>query len=781
VKRLAGSLVLIAVAVACAVEEGPPPAAPPLPKDVAEEPPLPPPSPQLGADDPFAPIGPVVDAAIAESKLPGCVIVVGTRDEVLFRQAYGSRSIEPERTPMTADTVFDLASLTKPIATATSIMILVERGKVSLDAPASKYVPELAALPPFTIRQLLLHQSGLAADTPTSDYEHGAEAAMRRIAARKPAAQPGERFIYSDVGFIVLGEVVRRVSGEDLATFARHEIFEPLGMKETMFTPPPALAARAAPTEFLFRHVDADGQREGAWAVGEVHDPRAFALGGVAGHAGLFSTADDLARFARAMLGRGELDGRRIFSRATADRFFARQPGSLGGRILGWDAASRYAGNKPHDGAFGFSDRAFGHGGFTGTGLWIDPEKDLFVVFLSNRVHPDGKGRVNPLIAEVGGLAVRAAEVEPGVDVLRDEGFAPLRGARVGLITNASARGRDGVTTIDAFRDTDALTLVSLLSPEHGLAANRDAKISDSQYDGLPVYSLYGNRLSPSQEALADIDTVVFDLQDAGVRFYTYASTMRRAMRVAAERGLRFVVLDRPDPLDGVDVEGPAFSGRQSFVNHAAIPIRHGMTIGELARMFAAEDGTGARLTVVPMRRWRRRQYYDATGLPWISPSPNLRSVAEAVLYPALGLLEGTNVSVGRGTATPFEQIGAPWIDAATLARALSADHLDGVAFAPTSFWPASSTYHGQTCHGVKVAVTDRDRFRPLRVGLAIALALHERYPSTWRLEAMNGLVGSQETIDAVRDGKSVAEVASLWDGDVAAFRVKREPFLLYR
>ena len=436
-----------------------------------------------------------IEKAIADAKLPGCVVVVGRRDTVLFTKAYGSRSVEPERTPMTDDTLFDLASLTKPIATATSVMILVERGLVSLDAPASKYVPELAALPPFTIRQLLLHESGLVADTRTDDYDHGPAEAMRRIAAHKMAAQPGERFLYSDAGYIILGEVVRRVSGADLAAFSAREIFGPLGMKETGFQPPADLKRRAAPTE----------QRDGSWMVGDVHDnPRAWALGGIGGHAGLFSTAADLARFARAMLGRGELDGHRIFSPETAALLFTKPTASLGGRTLGWDADSSYAKNR----APTFSPRAFGHGGFTGTALWIDPDKDLFVLFLSNRVHPDGKGQVNPLIAEVGALAVDEVTTAPGLDVLRDERFARVRGARVGLVTNTSARGRDGTTTVDAFRTAPDVTLVALFSPEHGLSADRDEKIADSEHGGIPVYSLYGERLlAPSSDVLAKIST----------------------------------------------------------------------------------------------------------------------------------------------------------------------------------------------------------------------------------------------------------------------------------
>ncbi len=716
-------------------------------------------------DEPFATLRAPIEAAIADGKLPGCVVVVGRRDRILFRRAYGSRSVEPTRTTMTEDTLFDLASLTKPIATATSIMILVERGKISLDAPASKYLPELASLPPFTVRQLLLHESGLVADTPKEDYAGDREAALRKIAAHKLAANPGEKFIYSDAGFIVLGEIVRRVSGVDLATFAKREIFTPLAMDETEFNPPQNLKARAAPTE----------ERDGGWMVGEVHDPRAWGLGGVAGHAGLFSTADDLARFARAMLGRGALDGARIFSRTTSSLFFTRQPNSLGGRTLGWDGASHV-----------FSAHAFGHGGFTGTSLWIDPDQDLFVVFLSNRVHPDGKGQVNPLIAQVDALAIDASKVATGIDVLVAEHFEPLRGARpsvrVGLITNTSAKTRDGVTTIDAFKSASAIEagvkLVALFSPEHGLDANRDSKISDSDHDGIPVHSLYGDHLAPDASWLDGLDALVFDLQDVGVRFYTYASTMRRAMRAAADHHVRFVVLDRPNPLGGVDVEGPVFSGAVSFVNHAQIPVRHGMTMGELAKMFAHDDADDL-LEVIRMWGWHRDDLFDATGLAWSSPSPNLRTFDEVLLYPALGLLEGTNVSVGRGTSSPFEQLGAPWIDAA-LAHDLASAQILGVAFQQTTFTPDSSIYKHETCHGVRVTVTDRKTFDPIRTGIAIALALHARY-AMWKLDDMSGILGSASTLEAIRRGDKVTDIARAWATEVDAFRTKRAAFLLYR
>ncbi len=584
-------------------------------------------------EDAFSVIDELARTGIEQGKMPGCVVVVGRHDEVLFRRAYGAQAVQPERIAMQLDTVFDLASLTKAVATSTSVAVLVDRGKIDLDAPAAKYVPELKKLPAFTVRQLLLHTSGLPAATPMSDWTTDRAFVIRRIGELTLKAQPGERFLYSDVGFVVLEEIVRRVSGAELPDFARREVFEPLGMSETTFRPPEPLRARAAPTE----------QRDGAWMKGDVHDPRAWALGGVAGHAGLFSTADDLARFARAMLQRGALDGHRLFSEKTFEAFVTRRDTSKGGRALGWDVDSTFATHRSPL----LSARAFGHGGFTGTAMWIDPESDFFVVFLSNRVHPDGKGAVNPLVAEIATAAVRATSVETGIDVLRAEGFERLRGAHVALVTNDRARARDGTSTIEALRGAPGVTLAALFAPEHGIGAEREGAIADGSRDGVPVYGLYGERFAPTSAMLEGVDTVVFDLQDAGARFYTYASTMKRAMKVAAERGLRFVVLDRPNPIDGVDVEGPvlAADGASSFVNHHPLPVRHGMTIGELARLFAADEGLDLKLEVVKMKHWRRQDYFDRTRLTWVAPSPNLRTVTEAVLYPAVALFEASNVS----------------------------------------------------------------------------------------------------------------------------------------
>jgi len=336
----------------------------------------------------------LVAAALAEKKMPGCVVCIGRRGAIVWQKAYGWKQVEPTQRPMTVDTVFDLASLTKPIATATSILLLAERGKIKLDERVAAYLPEFAAAgkDAVTVRDLLIHQSGLIADNALADYEQGPEEALRRIFALKLTAPTGSKFIYSDVNFIVLGELVRRVSGADLQAFTQRELFGPLGMRDTTFLPPEPLKIRTAPTE----------RRGEVWIQGEVHDPRAARLGGIAGHAGLFSTADDLAIFAAMLLGGGQYQETRVLAAETVSRMGEPHKVSSGVRGPGWDKRTGFSSNRGE----GMTDLAFGHGGFTGTTFWIDPGLDLFVIFLSNRLHPHGKGNVNALAGRLGSVAV---------------------------------------------------------------------------------------------------------------------------------------------------------------------------------------------------------------------------------------------------------------------------------------------------------------------------------------------------------------------------------------
>jgi uncharacterized protein YbbC (DUF1343 family)/CubicO group peptidase (beta-lactamase class C family) len=726
--------------------------------------------------------------ALDHGDLPGAVVLIVHGDRVVFRKAYGLRSKKPTETPMTADTVFDLASLTKPIATAPSVMLLLEQGKLHLSDKVAEYFPDFGkhGKDQITIEHLLLHTSGLEADNPVADYQDGRAKALERIADLKPLAAPGQRFLYSDINYIVLGELVGKVAGAPLDQFARTHIYEPLGMKETTFRPQGALKARAAPTE----------ARNGRFEPGVVHDPRAYALGGVAGHAGLFSTADDLAIFARMLLRGGAVDGRRLLAPETLHTMTTPRPVGapaqrvVGFRALGWDVDTAFSRNR---GDLFPRRRGFGHTGFTGTSIWVDPDSDTAVIFLSNRVHPDGKGNVIRLRGQVATLAAEAVGYRPpnagqspcltGIDVLERDDFRALKGRRVGLVTNHSGRDRDGRATIDLLHHAAGVTLVALFSPEHGLRGAADAPVADGRDEqtGLPVYSLYGSRRRPTAETLRGLDTLVYDIQDAGCRYYTYISTLGYVLEAAAANHLRVVVLDRPNPLGGRAVEGPVLDpGHESFVGYHALPVRHGLTVGELARLFNAERKIGADLHVIPIEGWHRGDFYDRTNLPWINPSPNLRSLTEELLYPGIGLLETTNVSVGRGTDRPFEWVGAPWLDGRRLAAALRGEGLPGVRFVPLRLTPASSVHRGQECGGVQLIVDDWSAFRPVRTGLALACALRRLYPDAWDVDKFDRLLGNRATWEGVKRGASWRELERGWQADLERFRERRRAYLLY-
>ena len=727
----------------------------------------------------------LVAEQIEKKRLPGCVVMIGRRGKIAFAKAYGHRRLEPSPEKMTLDTVFDMASLTKPMATATSIMLLVERGKVRLRDPVVEYLPEFAphGKDAITIEDLLTHQGGLVPDNALGDYQHGVEEAWRRIWGLELFSPVGEKFIYTDVGFLVLAKVVERVTGKNVAEFAAENIYRPLGMAETGYLPGEALRARAATTE----------QRDGEWLRGVVHDPRAALLDGVAGHAGLFSTASDLAIYANMMLSQGKVGKTQIMSPQTVAEMTRGRDVAGHRRGLGWDMRSKYSSNRGEL----CSASAFGHGGFTGTAMWIDPELDLFVVFLSNRVHPDGKGSVNPLAGRIGTLAVAAmsrarsatvdaprAEVLLGIDVLERDQFQALAGRRVGLITNHTGVNRVGVRTIDLLHKAENVELVALFSPEHGLQGKLDVANIDDVRDeatGLPTYSLYGKTRRPDVKHLQGIDTLVFDIQDIGTRFYTYLSTMGLAMEAAAEQGLRFVVLDRPNPLGGLLVEGPVLdAGSESFVGYHPIPVRHGMTLGELAEMIRQDRGLELELDVVQVENWRRGDYWDATGLTWVNPSPNMRSLNQAVLYPGIGLLETTNLSVGRGTDTPFEVVGAPWIDGRQLASAMNRLSLPGVRFVAIRFTPASSKFAEESCQGVNVIVVDRRTFRPVEVGLQMASVLRRLYPDDWETKRLNRLLINNKVLEAVVGGSKPGDLQALYREPLGRFVERRQGFLIY-
>jgi uncharacterized protein YbbC (DUF1343 family)/CubicO group peptidase (beta-lactamase class C family) len=722
----------------------------------------------------------VVGQAIEQGALPGAVVLVVHRGKVAFRKAYGLRSKQPREVRMTADTVFDLASLTKPVATATSIMILIEQGKLHLTDRVSQHLPEFApnGKDRLTIEHLLLHTSGLIADNPVSDYADGRAKAMERINQLKPLAEPGAKFIYSDVNFIVLGELVQRLSGETLDAFARKHILEPLGLRETAFRPGAAFLERAAPTE----------KRDGRWIRGEVHDPRAYLLGGVAGHAGLFSTADDLAVFAQMILNGGAYADKRILRPETVRHMTTPRDVPGGRRALGWDVQTRFSSNKGD----GFSASSFGHTGFTGTSIWIDPPSQTAVIFLSNRVHPEAKTNINRLRGRVASLVAASIADAPartlkpvfnGIDVLRRDGFRAPKGRRIGLVTNHTGLDRDGHSTIDLLHQADGVKLVALFSPEHGIRGEVDRPVADSKDDktGLPIYSLYGTRHRPTKEQLQGIDTIVYDIQDIGCRFYTYMTTMGYMLETAAEHKLKIVVLDRINPIGGVAVEGPILDKKlESFVGYHPLPVRHGMTLGELALFYNRERQINADLEVIRIEGWNRADLFDRTDLIWVNPSPNMRTLAAALLYPGVGLLETTNISVGRGTDRPFELFGAPWLDGRRLAEALAGSHLPGVRFVATRFTPKSSTHAGKECGGVQIFIDDWRQFQSLPVGITIAYHLHKLYPEQWQIKGYNRLLANSPTLEALERGDSPEQIMKLWQADLERFQEVRKKYLLY-
>jgi len=378
---------------------------------------------------------------------------------------------------------------------------------------------------------------------------------------------------------------------------------------------------------------------------------------------------------------------------------------------------------------------------------------------------------------------LQRTRVLTGIDVLESENFARLADKRVGLITNHTGANRLGKSDIDLFLNAPGVRLVALFSPEHGLLGNVDRKVASGfdQRTPVPIFSLYGETRRPTKEMLQGLDILVFDIQDIGVRFYTYITTMAYAMEEAAKAGIRFMVLDRPNPLNGIAVEGPVLEyHRLSFTGYFPLPVRHGMTVGELARLFNAENNIRADLEIVNMEGWKREYWYDQTDLPWISPSPNIRNLREAVLYPAIGLLESTNLSVGRGTDVPFELLGAPWISPSRLSRTLNDQKIAGIKFSPVDFTPTSDRYKGKRCHGVKVTVIDRDILHGVTCGLETARILGRLYPRQFQSQKLVSMVGSEEVVEAITRGASSLELSKIYEDRLRAFLGLREKYLLY-
>jgi len=674
-----------------------------------------------------------------------------------------------------------------------------------------KYLPEFAAngKEDVTVRNLLTHFSGLPGDLDLAQPWQGRDTAFRMAFAEKPIHPTGSQFLYSDINFITLGALVEGVTGTSLNEYCATKIFGPLKMTHTRFLPPAAWRSKIAPTEY---------DERGKMLRGVVHDPTSRRMGGVAGHAGVFSTADDLSKFAHALL-----KGSPVLWNETVEKMTTPQqpPTSQVLRGFGWDIDSPFSSNRGELLPVG----SFGHTGFTGTSMWIDPVTRTYIILLANSVHPRGKGTAVALRSKIA-TAVAAAlpltvserdvlrlksitgyneaqtaarrvvarngSVQTGIDVLEAHNFDPIRAAtgkkKIGVLTNQTGIDLQGRRTIDVLAQAPGISLEAIFSPEHGVTGSLDTTgVGDSTdaATGVPVYSVYGGSDAarrPSPDVLKSLDAVVVDIQDVGARYYTYETTLGYFLEAAAKAGIEIIVLDRPNPVTGSFVQGPIpDAGRESFVNYFSVPVRHGMTMGELAKMFNAERNINARLTVVSMEGWMRGDWYDSTALPWINLSPNMRSLTEATLYMGVGVVEGTNVSVGRGTETPFELLGAPWIKAPELARYLNGRNISGVRFVPVSFTPNASAYAGQKCEGVNIVLVDRNEFDGPELGTELASALHKLYPVPFHMDRMIELLPNQAAYDAIASGQDPRRIAEDWREPLEKFQQLRQKYLIYK
>jgi uncharacterized protein YbbC (DUF1343 family) len=759
----------------------------------------------------LAPVDGIFQDAIAKGEIAGAVVLVGHDDEIIYRRAFGRRWFGPAAERMTTDTIFDMASLTKSLATAPAVMRMLELGQVRLNDPVTRYLPECASngKGDVTLRQLLTHYSGLAPDLDLRQQWTGYGTAIRLACAEKLQSPPGARFVYSDINYFLLGEIVARVARMPLPQYADAHFYQPLGMRHTRFLPPLEWRPKIAPTQF-------DGQ---LWR-GVVNDPTARRMGGVAGHAGLFSTADDLARFAQAML------DKKLLAPATIEKMTTpQQPANATVlRGLGWDIDSPFASSRGELLPVG----SFGHTGWAGTSLWIDPYTKTYIIILINRVGPAGnftpslrtrtatavaaalklevgeedRARLaaitgyNETLAGARRLASRNGSVKTGIDVLEETSFAALKPdkknpRRVAVYTNQTGLDAGGRRTVDVLAHAEGIQLAAILSPEHGIFGTLDTEEVPDTTDeatGVTVYSLYrkGRRGRLPEELLKDVEAIVFDIQDAGARFYSYEVTLGYVMETAAKAGVEVVVLDRPNPVTGSFVQGPmAQGGPQRLINYVDVPVRHGMTLGEMGQMYNGERKLGTRLTVVPMRGWQRGDWFDSTGVAWVNPSPNLRSVNQATLYPGVALVEGTNVSVGRGTDTPFEVVGAPWvrtmIRARELAEYLNAREIAGVRFVPVSFTPRESKFKDQLCQGVNIIVTSRNELDSPELGIELAVALRRLYPNDWKHDELPKILVNQQVYDAVVRGDDPRRIAEDWRDALDDFMKLRAKYLIYR
>ena len=693
-----------------------------------------------------------LDDAVRKAGAPGAVALVGRSDEVLFRGASGQRQLSPKRRPAERDTLYDLASLTKVICTTSSILRLRDAGKLALDQPLGEHVP-LGWGGAVTFRHVLTHTAGLPALLPgMKDKVKSLADAVAQISKVELRSEPGERRVYSDLGFIVLAQIVELLEKDTFDKVCEKYLFKPLEMKDTGFNPSDKMKDNCAATEQC--------PWRGKMVVGEVHDENAWAIGGVSGHAGLFSTIDDLGKFCAGLLA-GKVHPEKTLDEAAALTHVPFYPW----QALGWKIDPWECGIEGHLA----SRNAIGHTGWTGTSLWIDRDSGIYSVLLSNTCHPSRDARDNRTLRQVFHRAVNAelyptrANVHTGLDRLPWDNFDAIENKRTALLTHLAAvdqLSRDGMQVLGL---PGGGAPRRIFTPEHGLRGAAEAgEIVGAQQGPGEIVSLYGEQKAPTPAQLADIDVLIVNLQDIGARYYTYVATMKDCLIACAKAGKPVIVLDRPNPLGGVVIEGPIAEQTEKLVCAARAPIRHGLTMGEMAEFLQQTTPAlkSLKLSVLELDGWRRDLYWDALAYPWVAPSPNIPDWETALLYVGTCLFEGVNLNEGRGTETPFHIVGAPWLDPEKVIARIKGEPLIGVALSPEDYTPRSMpgragtpTFMDQPCRGIRMRVTDHVAVRPFALTYALLHAIRETHETQleWKpfFDTLAGGPGLRKALEA--------------------------------
>jgi len=714
-----------------------------------------------------------LERAVKDSGAPGAVGYVGHGGETLFHEAVGMRTLLPEPEAARRDTIYDLASLTKVIATATSVLLLHERGLLDIDRPVSEILP-LPAFKTITPRHLLTHTAGLPPFKTWHKEAGSVDEYIQRIAALPLESAPGEQRVYSDLGFMMLGRIVEIIGKNALDSFAQENIFKPLGMEHTGFNIPAAWRERCAATEQC--------PWRGKLMRGEVHDENAYAVGGVSGHAGLFAPAGDLARFCRGLLG-GKLLKPETIAMMARPGAVARYPW----QVLGWKIDPWAEGSEGHL----RSRRAIGHTGWTGTSFWLDLDSHHFVILLSNTPHPTRDLRDNATLRRTFHEPVAAAchpattNAHTGLDRITWDAFDALKGKRVAVLANHGAIDLAGRPLLDVLALASEVTVVRVFSPEHGFSGQAEAGENVGvQRAPIPLVSLYGDQKKPTRDQLRDVDLLLVDLPDIGARYYTYMATMKDCMEVCAEAAVPVMVLDRPNPLGGAILEGPIATSVGSLVCCAPIPVRHGMTLGELAMFFKSTFTSCAAvdLSVSELNAWPRSFLAPQCALPWVPPSPNIPTFESALLYIGTCLFEGVNLNEGRGTDTPFQVLGAPWLDAGKVIGGIKKEDQRGCRLEAITYTPraipgkaSSPVYRDQNCNGIRIHLERAADARPFRLACALLRAIQQTHEKNleWK-PFFDTLAGGEALRRAIQSGIKTEDYVQSLDAELARFDAAR-------